>query len=331
MGWINEFASSLGGSVTCLVIGIAALLGGGHWLVEGGVIVARRLGVSMLLIGMTVVAFGTSCPELALNVIAAADGNSSLSFGNVIGSNIANIGLVLGIGAVICTIPVGSRVVNWELPVLIAASAIVAWGTWDGSLGTRGSLILLGCFLVVMATWFLLAIKDRGDPLVQETLESLPDRGRTLAKGGVYLLIGLAMLIIGGKSTEVGAVSFARLIGVSEVLIGGTIVAVATSLPEVVVTIMAARRGHPDLAVGNVVGSNLFNILFVLPVAALVLPIEIADLAEVHRYLIGMLLLTVLLWPIAATHRKSVRRGEGILLLMLFVGMLVWMVLADGV
>ncbi|UCD75765.1 MAG: calcium/sodium antiporter, partial [Phycisphaerales bacterium] len=260
-----------------LIIGIALLLLGGQWLVEGSVRIARRMGVSTLLIGLTVVAFGTSSPELAFNITAAINGNGELSFGNVVGSNIANIALVLGVAALIGPLVVHGRVVKKELPLLILVSVAMlflglltftripaAGGGLHGYTLLDG-VILLGLFGLFTWLWYDMGKQDRSDPLTREAAEELASEAAGSLFAAILLfVIGLAGLVAGGKLAEVGATGVAQWLGLSNALIGLTIVAVATSLPELVTSVIACRKGHNDLAVGNIVGSNLFNILLVL-------------------------------------------------------------------
>ncbi len=318
-----------------LIVGIALLLGGGHWLVDGSVRIARRLGVSTLLIGLTIVAFGTSSPELAFNITAVLSGSSDLSFGNVVGSNIANIGLVVGAVALFRSLRVSSRVVRKELPLLLAVSlgmVFLAWAPFSRPAVEGGARIYAfsridGVLLVLAMTacswgWFRLARRDKRDPLVAEALaEAAAEPSSPLPVAIMLFGVGLGLLIIGGKLTQVGAVDLARTLGATEAIIGLTIVAVATSLPELVASAVAARKGHSDLAIGNVVGSNLFNILLVLGATAIVAPVTVpAD--DGWMDLMVMVAFTAALLPISLTKQGEVTRWEGALLLAAYVGYL---------
>ena len=315
MGFIDSIAGDWVGTTALLAVGVVALLLGGHLLVDGGIALARRMGISTLLIGMTVIAFGTSAPELAVNMIAALDEHTALSFGNVIGSNIANIGLVLGLGAMVSSLPVSGRVLRIELYLLLGVSLIASLMAWYGWLALVGGLfLLLGLGTVVGVTWFRLARQDRRDPFVAEALEAMDAPARPAAAGVLLVLAGTLLLAAGGKLTEVGAVGVATLAGVGEVVIGVTIVAIATSLPEVVATIIAATKGHGDLAVGNVVGSNFFNLLVVLGVTAVIHPVDVPAVPTLALYLGAMLVLTLaLLWPIGRLFPRPAAAGEGVI------------------
>ena len=319
-----------------LGVGLAMLLLGGHWLVRGAVTIAQALGISTLMIGLTVVAFGTSSPELAFNLIAALGGNSDLSFGNVIGSNIANIALVLGLSALVAPLPVHSRVIWREIPLLgLIALALLgaAWGRkyfspagalW--SFGRVEGVIMLVAFVLATAIWFQASRREARDSLVEISEEEVEEtKAPSLMAALVLFVLGLACLVGGGKLAENGAVRLARWAGVSDALIGLTLVALATSFPEVVTSVVATRKGHGDLAVGNVVGSNVFNVLLILGITTTVAPVHIPpgrgwwDLGF-HA------VLTFLLFPLATTGGNNVKRAEGALLVTLYAGYLIWSV-----
>ncbi|MDP7008581.1 MAG: calcium/sodium antiporter [Phycisphaerales bacterium] len=316
-----------------LVVGIGLLILGGNLLVEGGVAIAKRLGVSTLVIGLTIVAFSTSSPELALNAVASFNDHGSLCFGNIIGSNIANIGLVLGIGALICRLPVTGRIVNWEFPWLVFASFAIFITTLASyfidlpffhDLGIPWAIFFLLLFTISMWKWFRLGKSE--SEVAKQSSDVTPEGTGSSITAWAMLLGGLVCLGTGGKATEIGAVVLATQMGISQIVIGGTVVAIATSLPEVVTTVIAAKKKHPDLAVGNVVGSNLFNILFVLPITMLIRPIEIAPSPEPWVYLGVMLLITIIAWRMTLDDRVKAKEG-GVLLALyacFLVGITVW-------
>ncbi len=313
--------------------GILLLLAGGHGLVAGAITIARRLGVSTLIVGLTIVAMGTSAPELAFNVIAATAGHPDLSFGNIVGSNIANIGLVLGITAVLTPLIVHGRVVSKELPWLVVVSIVAGLvtlfpGIEGGGFGRIGGGVMLLWFGVFMVMWYRMGRSDRTDPLVKGLGEEAEAETLGSMKGAIALvIIGLFALTAGGRFAEEGAVGLARAMGLSEALIGLTIVAIATSLPELVTALVAVRKGHHDLAIGNVVGSNLFNLLLVLGVTAVIKPVP---RPEYGLWDLGaMTTITVVLWLRALTHKLKVTRVEGALLLLAYVGYMTWSVLRE--
>lgn len=260
-------------SIVLLGGGLALLLVGAHFLVDSATVVASRLGVSPLVIGLTVIAFGTSAPELALNVVAAAssEAGANLAFGNVIGSNIANIGLVLAIACLVHPVMARRSVRFVYFPLLIATEGAVLLIAAASDEITRTDGILLLCGLpVALIILRRFAGEDQDEPVEVAS----PEDSRGLAAAGLIVL-GLGMLLTGAKLSELGAVSIARHFELSEAVIGLTIVAVATSLPESFTAIIAARRKQSDLALGTVIGSNLFNILSVLAITSLVRPVPI--------------------------------------------------------
>ncbi len=321
-------------------LGVALLVAGGETLVRGAVALAARLGVAPLIIGLTVVAFGTSAPELALNIVAAANGNVDLSFGNVVGSNIANVGLILGLSALIKPMRVQASLVRREIPIMLAATMLfVALGYAPPSVAGAAGInraeagVLLAAFALVL--WWMLRMAGRDARRAPKLEASTPDteRARSTPLGLTIVLIvfGLVMLVGGGKLAEVGAVGVAATLGMSNELIGLTVVALATSLPELSTSLIAAKRGQVDLAVGNVVGSNLFNILLVMGVTGLVAPVPLPDLAAAS--LGAMTLLSVLLWPMSLTSGRNVSRFEGGVLLTVYLGYLgyeVWTAVGGG-
>lgn len=324
-----------------LAIGILMLVKGGEWLVDGAVGLARRFGVARLIIGLTIVAFGTSAPELALNIMAVWKDNGELSFGNVVGSNIANIGLVLGLAALTKPFVVHSRILAKELPWLIFVSVVmlaialipqqglsldrqdVGFGyTWPQGLA------LLALFVLVVRLWFVSAEHETADPLTKEAAEATEgEPTMSLPASIVWFVAGLLVLLLGGNFAAEGAEAFAQWAGLSQALIGLTIVAIGTSLPEVTTVIIACRRGHADIAVGNVIGSNLFNILLVLGVTSTIGPVPVPmwgfwDLG-------AMLVLTLLMFPLMRTHENMMVRWEGLLLIVLYAGYITWTVLRE--
>ena len=309
-----------------LVFGIVLLLAGGHWLVVGSVTIARRLGMSTLVVGLTIVAAGTSAPELFFNVIAATAGHAEMSFGNIIGSNIANIGLVLGITAVIWPLTVHGRVVSKELPWLVIVSlfAVVVAVLWDGFGHFGGAVMLIG-FGIFMFVWYRLGRREAADPLVAGLGEEAEaDTVGSMGGAIALFLIGLATLLAGGNFAEVGAVGIAKSLGLTEGLIGLTIVAFATSLPELSTCVIACRKGHHDLAVGNIVGSNIFNLLLVLGLTAVITPVQVPETGVSD--LLAMVVITCLLWLMARTHGYRLARYEGAVLLLCYLGYMAWSV-----
>lgn len=319
--------------VLVLGLGIFLLVKGGDYLVSGAVTIAHKMGIPTLVIGLTVVAFGTSAPELALNLAAALEHNDGLAFGNVIGSNIANIGLILGLAAVISPIRVNSIVIKRELPIMIGVTLLAAALMWLPASGTGrlhvlsqiDGAVLLGMFVlfILYQVWAARSPKVVGG--IEPDLEAISggdDAERSIIAGVALVLIGLVGLAVGGKFAEVGATQAARVLGMSNELIGLTIVALATSLPELFTSIAAARKGQADIAVGNVVGSNVFNLLLIFGATALAHPIAVPAGGE--RMLVVLLGVSILLWPVCRMGGKKVSRVEGCLLLAIYFAVMGW-------
>jgi cation:H+ antiporter len=319
-------------SILALLGGFALLLLGGHWLVQGSVAIAHRKGISMLVIGLTIVAFGTSAPELALNVVAAASGETALAFGNVIGSNIANIGLVIGLCALVAPLAVNSRIIRLELPWLIVVTLVFMLLIWippdvAGHMGMGridGAAMVLATVLIALH-WYRIGRRENQDGLSTESMQECKSQAVPLGNKPllcwIALIGGLVLLVVGGKAAEQGAVSIATHLQIHEVVIGLTIVAIATTLPEIITCVIASRRGHADLAIGTVVGSNLFNLSLVMGITSLVKPVQLPP--DGWMAILAMLFFTMLLWPLARSKR-TVGRLEGALLLLLYIAIIGW-------
>ncbi len=317
-----------------LIVGLCGLLGGGEALVRGASSMARRLGISPLAIGLTVVAFGTSAPELAVNLTAAARGNGELSFGNIFGSNMANIGLVIAVAALLRPLAIHGSVVRREMPMMLLATAVAIVLGMDRIFGEppegfgRGDavilLLLFGAFLYYTVGDMLR--RRNSEALAGEADEGLVPGGTpsTLASLG-FTFVGLAGLIGGAQLTVYASVELARAFGVSEVVIGLTVVAIGTSLPELTAAVIATLRGHPDIAVGNVVGSNIFNILLVTGASAAVHPIPIPPGG--YMDLLVTAVLSVFLMGVSASQTRIIRWEAGVLLLG-YVGYITWRALS---
>ena len=301
------------------------LVGGGALLVRGASEIAESLGISPMVIGLTVVAFGTSMPELIVNALSALDGETELAFGNVVGSNISNLALVLGAAAVIAPISVQGALVKREIPLLLLATTIMsvmALDNWvDGQPAMIGrsdaiTLLLLFCiFLYVTAMDFVQL--QRRDPFLSDVgdypLTAIDPASRFRWP---LTLGGCVMLFFGGNLTVDSAVTLAAWFGVSETIIGLFVVAIGTSMPELVTSIIAAMRKESDLALGNVVGSNLFNSLFVLPIGALIRPIPVPE-GGLLDLAVSWLLVAILI-PLFIFGKATLSRGVGVLLLLLY-------------
>lgn len=297
--------------------GLATLYFGARWLVEAASDIARRLGVSPLLIGLTVVAVGTSLPELFVGVAASIGGHPGVSLGNVIGANALNIGLILGIAALIRPIAVSLRVLQWDLPVLFAATALLAWFAADGEVNRGEALVLLAAMLAYLGLNVTLGHRERKASVLAGALEAphAASLAGDLARGA----LGAVALAIGARWLIDGALAVAAVFAVSEGAVGLTLVAVGTTLPELVTTLVAAVRRQGDLAFGNIIGSNINNALTVIGAAAAVAPLTTTDVGEAPMY--ALLALTALAAPVM-WRGFVVNRWEGALLVCGYGGFL---------
>lgn len=271
-------------SVAGVVFGLVLLIGGGAVLVHGASQIATRLGVSPMVVGLTILAFGTSLPEMVVNVISANSGATNLAFGNVVGSNVANLALVLGISALIKPIEIQGQLVQRELPLLLLATSILTVMVLDQALGGTANVIGRSDALIlilVFGIFFYITVMDfvrsrRPDPILADIESSplVPSEPMQVLPW-VLVPVGIAMLYFGGEQTVKHSVDLASRLGVSQTIIGLFVVALGTSMPELVTSVIAAVRGESDLALGNVIGSNLFNTLAVLPASALVAPVAV--------------------------------------------------------
>jgi cation:H+ antiporter len=259
-----------------VLIGFALLMWSADKFVEGAAATARHLGVSTLLIGIVVVGFGTSAPEMVVSAFAALDGKPALALGNAYGSNIINITLILGLSAVFATIAVHSSIVRKEMPILLGVTLLAGWQLWDGVISRNDALVLVLLLFGIMGWMVYAAKRGKQDALSSEVEEEMAEHPLTPKAATLWLVVGLLLLMASSKMLVWGAVSIAQTFGVSELIIGLTIVAFGTSLPELAASIAAARKGEADLALGNVVGSNLFNTLAVVGIAGLISPIQVA-------------------------------------------------------
>lgn len=310
------------------VIGLLLLIVGAEVLVKGASRLASVFKVSPLVIGLTVVAFGTSSPELAVSIQAATLDQASIAVGNVVGSNIFNVLFILGCSALITPLIVSQQLIRFDVPLMIGLSFVVLIMALDGILGTLdGSLLIAGLFAYI-AFVFVQSRKTQRVEELDSNATSTPENS-SWVKNLLLVALGLTMLVIGADWLVEGAVALATRLGVSELIIGLTIVAVGTSLPEVVTSIVAAIRGERDIAVGNVVGSNLFNIMGVLGVASLVAPGGIEIPASVVSFdLLVMLAVAIACLPIFFSG-GVISRQEGALLLAYYVAYTVYLVFAS--
>lgn len=296
------------GHIGLVALGLATLVAGGELLVRGSAAAAARLGVPPLVIGLTIVAFGTSSPELVVSVTAALGGSPGVAFGNVFGSNVANIGLILGLCALVAPLAVHVGLVRREIPLLVGVSVLAGALTAPATVGRLAGIVLLAIFAGIAAYTVRGALRSRARVEVPDAA----GRGRSLGWLAAQVVLGLVALGVGSRWTVTGSVALARSAGVPEVVIGATLVALATSLPELVTSVVATARGQADVAVGNVLGSNLFNTLFILGTTAVLAPIPVPDGGRFDVW--AGAALAVLLVPLASTHGFRILRWEGGLL-----------------
>lgn len=306
-----------------LFIGLALLVWSSDIFIDGAASTAVHMNISPLIIGVVVLGFGTSMPEIIVAILAALDNSPGLAVGNAVGSNIANIGLVLGATALIAPILVKSSIIKRELPVLTLISFGVYLLVIDGMLDRTDGLILAAGLIAVM--WWMIKVNQQpNDPLAQETeseIDEIPDLSKN--KALVYLFGGLVILMISAKMMVSGAVEIAEFFEVPEVVIGLTIVAIGTSLPELAAAIAAARKNEADLIIGNIVGSNLFNILAVLAVPAILAPSALdADVINIDFIVMLGFTVAMLLFAIPLKGTAHIDRARGFLLLAAFIGYL---------
>ncbi|MGF1642008.1 MAG: calcium/sodium antiporter [Thiotrichales bacterium] len=318
-------------NLALFVFGLILLVVGAEALVRGASRLALSFGVSPLVVGLTVVAFGTSAPEMAVSAGAALQGQPDLAIGNVVGSNIANVLLILGMSALITPLVVNVQVIRQEVPIMIGASLLLIALAWDGELGRIESAAML--LLVVLYTGFLIRQSRRATAAARaEFADAMPSAtSRWDQRPGMQILlvvVGLALLVLGAQWLVDAAVAFARALGVSDLVIGLTVVAVGTSLPEFATSILAAIRGERDIAVGNVVGSNIFNILAVLGVTGLVSSAGLPVSETALRFdLWVMLAVAIACLPVFISGRE-IARWEGAVFLGYYLGYTALLVLA---
>ena len=245
------------------VVGLALLCFGGNWLVSGGVAIAKKFRISNLVIGMTIVAYGTSTPELAASVAAAGE-HSAIILGNIVGSNIANVGMVIGIAAILVPLAVRKSVLKKEIPIMLGVSVLLVLISIDGEISQYDGILLLGGLGVFAIYTFKDVIKQRND-----NFEKTDQNKKNIYLKSIGLIgLGIGLLYIGAILTVDNAVILAKEFGLSETIIGLTVIAIGTSLPELITSIIAIRKGHTDIGIGNIIGSNIYNILMIMGVGA---------------------------------------------------------------
>jgi cation:H+ antiporter len=309
-------------AIAAVVIGLALLVWSADRFVDGSASTARHFDMPPLLIGMVIVGFGTSAPEIVVSTLAAMQGNPGIALGNAYGSNITNIALILGLTALIKPINVHSRILRQELPILVAVTLLAAGQLYDGEVSRMDAWGLLGVFGVLMAWTVWQGLREKSDALGIEMEQEMRASVMPLRKAVVWLVLGLVMLIASSRILVWGAVEIARIFGVSDLIIGLTVIAVGTSLPELASSIIAARKGEHDIALGNILGSNFFNTLAVVGCAGSISPMA-AGPEVFSRDIMVMTALTVSLFILGYGFRGPglgrINRYEGLFLLACYI------------
>lgn len=313
-----------------LLLGFILLIKGANWLVDGATAIASRMGISNIVIGLTIVSMGTSMPELIVSLLASYEGRAGLSIGNVLGSNIANVLLILGITAIICELPVRRNTILSEIPISLAAALLIGFlansALWyedaQGLYISRGDgAIILFFFFLFIAYALTLAREDKKSKLYEKSLDG-PDYFKSI----LLIVAGMASLFLGGKWVVDGSVYLAHLFGLSETLIGLTVIALGTSLPELVTSVAAALKKNTDIAIGNAVGSNIFNLLWILGFSALINPLPF-DTATNMDIMVVIASSCLMILAMLIGRRMSIKRIEGFIFLISYIIYLVVVVI----
>ncbi|KPA52849.1 calcium/sodium antiporter [Photobacterium lucens] len=304
-------------AIVLLCVGLVLLVWSADRLVYGAAALARNFGVAPLVIGMTILAMGSSAPEMMVSATAALAGKTDTAVGNVLGSNIANIALILGITALLKPLSISSTIIRRELPLMLGVTVIAGLLLWDNYLGR-----MEGAFLAVLFILFLLAMlkisrANKNDPLMENQEEEIPT-GVSNSSALIWVFIGLGLLLYSSDMVVESAVTIAKYFGMSDLVIGLTIIAVGTSLPELAASIASIYKGEDDMAVGNIIGSNVFNILAVMGIPGLLNPSVLSPLAMSRDFYV-MLALSVLLLLMALGKRRRINRVEGGILVICFI------------
>ena len=302
-----------------LALGFFLLVKGADWFVEGSSGIADKFGIPQLVIGLTIVAMGTSAPETAVSITAALKGNANIAVGNVVGSNILNILIILGISSVITSIAVAKTTIRYEIPIMLGITLLLlAFGANGGTICLWEGIVLLLCFSGYLFYMFVMTKKG------EMQSEAMEDTKKPIWKLLLAGVVGVGLIIWGSDITVDAATALAKTFGMSEKFIGLTVVALGTSLPELFTSVIAARKGKADIAIGNIVGSNIFNILFVIGTSALIIPV-----AFEASFVIDCLVAVaagVILW-LCVFHKKKLKRLDGIIMLAAYAAYFVYLLM----
>ena len=308
--------------ITLLIIGLTLLYFGAEGLVKGAASLSLRLGIQPLTIGLTVIAFGTSLPELFVSLKSALSHYGSISIGNVVGSNIFNIAIIIGLAALIQPLQIKVQLIRWDTPVMIGVALIFVFFFRDLFISRgEGVIFTTMILLYTILNGYFAQRESRKKNLAREG-EAIPRQTGSIWLDGILIISGLLILILGSNVLVNNAVKLAHTLGVGEAVIGLTIVAAGTSLPELATSLIAALKKEPEIAIGNIVGSNIFNILCIVGLTSLIAPTECTGISSIDIW--TMVGLSALLFPIMISGMK-ISRGEGILLILIYIGYLAWL------
>ena len=313
-------------NISLLILGLATLTLGAEGLVRGSASLAIRLGLTPLIIGLTIVAFGTSTPELVVSIVASLNNQGDISIGNVVGSNIFNIGIILGLTALFCPVKVSLQVIKQDGPIMIATSLLALYLITKGTISRPTGIVLFITLVGYIGFTIWMAKKGASSEIEQQFQEGVPSQSRSPHRDVLFIGGGLFLLVAGSRLLVVSATDIARVLGISEAVIGLTIIAAGTSMPELATSVVAALRRQPDIAVGNVVGSNIFNILGILGVASIVKPLSATGITKLDLWV--MVVFSIALLPLLYTDLK-LQRWEGGLLLFGY-GAYLWFLWPSG-
>lgn len=309
-------------AIGAIIAGLVLLVWSADKFVEGAAATAKHLGMPTLLIGMVIIGFGTSAPELAVSAMAASDSNPGLALGNGYGSNITNIALIVGLTAIIAPIAVHSQVIRKELPLLLVLTLIAGAQLLDGELSRLDGGVLLGVFAAVMGWSIYQGYQGKEDSLAGDTETEMIAHPMPLKSAIIWLVVGLVLLIVSSRILVWGAVTIAQSLGISDLIIGLTIVAIGTSLPELASALAAVKKNEHDLILGNILGSGIFNTLAVVGLAAVIEPLSVAPevLYRDWTLMFGLTLALLVMGFGLTGWRKLISRVDGALLLLVYVG-----------
>lgn len=313
--------------IIAIVLGFAFLIWSAGLFIDGSVGTARNLGMPPLVIGMVVVGFGTSAPEMIVSVLAALQGTPGIALGNAYGSNIGNIALILGLTAVISPIAVHSRILRQELPMLLAVTGTAAWQLRDAEISRLDATVLLSIFAGLMFWTVRQGLREKSDTLGRELEAELAGHGLPPRRAVFLLVVGLTLLIASSRVLVWGAVGIAQALGIDDLIIGLTVVAAGTSLPELASSIIAARKGEHDIALGNILGSNFFNTLAVVGIAGLISPMTVGpEIFSRDMAVMGGVTVSLFVFGYGFRGPGRINRLEGLALLSVYGAYSAWLV-----